>query len=367
VSAAALRKAVLGDRSLPAAIAGLAIGWLAFCLMVWLYGASPRVVAVLLFEGTWGTSYGAGQVLFKATPILFTGIAVDLALRAGLFNIGAEGQLAMGSLAAAVVGASLPASTPALVALPAVLVAAMAAGAAWALVPALLKGRFGAHEVISTIMMNRVADSAVGLALGAGGLALTGTVRTREVVVGARLPRLEVIFGALRGSAASVALVLGVIAVVVVVESYRRTRFGRELGLIGQNARAMEAERVPVNRRLGQALVASGALAGAASLGTVLGYKGYFEEGLGAGVGFGGLAVALLGRGSVGGLVFAALLFGTLQQGGLAVNASVPKELMDVLTGVVVCAVALADVRLGRAHRPAAVATPESGPAAGPA
>jgi simple sugar transport system permease protein len=332
-------------------VAGLAAGWLAFCVLVWLYGASPRAMAALLASGTWGTSYGAGQVLFKATPLLFTGIAVDLALRAGLFNIGVEGQLAVGSLAAGVVGAWMPATTPALVALPLSLAAAMAAGASWALVPALLKGRFGAHEVISTIMMNRIADSAVGLVLGAGGLALTGTVRTADVARGARLPRLEVWLPALRGSAASLAVVIGVAATLAVVASYRRTRFGRELGLIGQNARAMAAEKVNVRARLEQALVVSGALAGAASLGTVLGYKGYFEEGLGAGAGFGGLAVALLGRGSALGLVLAALLFGTLQQGGLALNAFVPKELMDVLTGVVVCAVALADGLLPRARK----------------
>jgi simple sugar transport system permease protein len=328
-------------------VAGLAIGWLAFCALVWLYGASPRSMATLLFEGTWGTSYGAGQVLFKATPLLFTGVAVDLALRAGLFNIGAEGQLAVGSLAAAVVGAHVPASTPAVVALPLALAAAMAAGAAWALVPALLKVRFGAHEVISTIMMNRIADSAVGLALGAGGLALAGSVRTADVVAGARVPRLDVWLPSLKGSAASFALVLGIAGTFLVTASYRRTRFGREIGLIGLNARAMAAEKVPVRARVGEALVVSGAIAGAASLGTVLGYKGYFEEGLGAGAGFGGLAVALLGRGNPAGLVLAALLFGTLQQGGLAVNAFVPKELMDVLTAIVICAVALTDGALG--------------------
>ena len=327
------------------AVAGLAAGWLAFCLLVWLYGASPREMAALLFEGTWGTSYGAGQVLFKATPLLFTGLAVDLALRAGLFNIGAEGQLAVASLTAGVVGARLPAGTPFVIAMPLTLAAAMAAGAAWATVPALLKGRFGAHEVISTIMMNRIAEGVVGLAI-ASGLGLSGTVRTADVVSGARMPRLDVLFSAFRGSAASFAAVLAVAAAGLVMMGHRRTRFGREIALIGQNARAMEAEKVPVKRRLEQALIASGAIAGAASLGTVLGYKGYFEEGLGAGAGFGGVAVALLGRGSLAGLVLAALLFGTLQQGGLALNAHVPKELMDVLSGVVICAVALADARL---------------------
>ena len=115
---------------IPPSVAAIAAAWIAFCVLVWLYGASPRGMAVLLFEGTWGTTYGIGQVLFKATPLLFTGVAVDLALRAGLFNIGAEGQLAVGSLAAGVVGANLPEATPAIIALPFVLLCAMAAGAA---------------------------------------------------------------------------------------------------------------------------------------------------------------------------------------------------------------------------------------------
>lgn len=327
------------------ALAGVAAGWLAFCLLVWIYGASPREMAALLFEGTWGTSYGAGQVLFKATPLLFTGLAVDAALRAGLFNIGAEGQLAVASLVAGIVGSRLPAGAPALVALPVAVAAAMAAGAAWALVPALLKGRFGVHEVISTIMMNRIGDGLVGLGI-ASGLALSGTVRTPDVVPGARVPRLETALPAFRGSAASFAVVLAVLATAVVMAAHRRTRVGREIALVGMNPRATKAERIDVARRLEQALVLSGAIASLAVLGTVLGYKGYFEEGLGAGAGFGGVAVALLGRGSASGLVLAALLFGTLQQGGLALNAHVPKEVMDILQGVVICAVALADARL---------------------
>lgn len=332
--------------SLPV-LAGLAAGWLAFSVLVWLYGASPSEMAVLLFEGTWGTSYGAGQVIFKATPLLFTGLAVDLALRAGLFNIGVEGQLAIASLAAGVVGSRLPTNAPFVLAVPTALVAAMAAGAAWAAVPALLKARFGAHEVISTIMMNRIADGMIGFAL-ASGLGLIGTVRTADVVSGARMPRLEVFFPALRGSAASLSVAVALAVLGVVMFIHRRTRFGRELGLIGRSARAMAAEKVPVKRRLAQALMVSGAVAGAASIATVLGYKGYYEEGLGAGAGFTGVAVALLGRGSLPGLVLAALLFGTLQQGGLALNAHVPKELMDILQGVVICAIALADARFRR-------------------
>jgi simple sugar transport system permease protein len=229
--------------------------------------------------------------------------------------------------------------------MPIVLATAAVAGGAWALVPALLKARFGAHEVISTIMMNRIADATVGLLLGMG-LALKGTVRTHDIVAGARVLRVERFVDALRGSALSTALGAAVVLAIVMGWSYQRTRFGRELVLVGKNPVACAAERVPVGRRLVEALIASGALAGLACSATVLGYKGYFEQGLGAGAGFGGLAVALLGRGSGVGLLLAALLFGTLQQGGLTINAHVPMEVMDVIQGVVIASVALADARI---------------------
>jgi ABC-type uncharacterized transport system permease subunit len=322
----------------------LAVAWIAFAVLVWLYGESPLRMGQLLLEGTWGTAYGVGQVLFKATPLLCTGIAVDLGLRAGLFNIGGEGQLAVASMAVGLVGAHLG-GLPAGIALPLLLVVAMAAGGAWAYVPGLLRARFGAHEVISTIMMNRIADAVIGALFGAG-FAVAGSVRTSDVAPSARVPRLDILLPALHGSAASFALALAVLLAFGVKWALRRTRIGREICLVGQNPLACAAVRIPVSRRLVTALVLSGACAGLASTGTVLGYKGYFEMGLGAGAGFGGLAVALLGRSSAIGLVLSALFFGTLQQGGLAINAHVPREVMDVLEGVVIVAVSLGDARL---------------------
>jgi len=330
-------------------VAALAVAWIVFDLAAWGYGESPREVASLLWQGTWGTEYGAGQVLFKATPLLLTGAAVEMGLRAGLFNIGAEGQLTVSSLAAGVLAARLG-GLSAWLALPLVLAAAALVGGAWAAVPAWLRVRFGAHEVVSTIMMNRIADALVAWLLTAG-LAVAGTMRTADAAPGARLPRLEVLFPAFRGSAVSFAVVVALSGAALAAWGVKRTRIGREIVLVGQNAEACRNERIPVGWRVAQALVASGALAGLASAGTVLGYKGYFEVGLGAGVGFGGLAVALLGRSSLIGLVLAALFFGTLQQGGLAINAHVPREVMDVLEGVVILAVALADVRVRASFR----------------
>jgi general nucleoside transport system permease protein len=341
----------VSDRSraaLLSTVAGLAAGWLALALLVWVYGASPRDVLAQLARGTWGMAYGAGQVLYKATPLLLTGLAVDLALRAGLFNIGAEGQLAVAGLAIGAVGARLPAGTPAWIALPLLTGVAAVAGALWAAPPALLRARYGAHEVISTIMMNRIADAAIGLLL-ARGLAIPGTVRTPDVAPGARLPRLESLgLAAFHGSAVSLALPLAIVVAAFVAWWLARARIGREIILVGLSPTACGAEGIPVARRLAAALVLSGAVAGLSALAPVLGYKGYFESGLGAGAGFGGIAVALLGRGHPVGLLLAALLFGTLEQGGLVINATVPMELTTVLQGVVIVAVALADARVRR-------------------
>jgi simple sugar transport system permease protein len=327
-------------------VAGLSAGWLGAMVLVWLYGESPRDVAAQLLAGTWAMGYGVGQVLYKATLLLVTGVAVDVALRAGLFNIGGEGQLAVAGLAVATFGAHLPGGTPAWLGLPAAVLVAPLAGALWALVPALLRTRYGGHEVISTILMNRIADAAVGIGL-ARGLAIPGTVRTPDVAAGARLPRLDALgIGALHGSAVSAALFVALAVAALLAAWFAHARVGREIGLVGLAPAACASERIPVEWRLGVALVLSGAVAGLAAVGPVLGYKGYFESGLGSGAGFGGVAVALLGRGHPVGLVLAALLFGTLEQGGLAINARVPMELTAIVQAVVILAVALADARV---------------------
>jgi simple sugar transport system permease protein len=328
-------------------VAGLAAGWLAFAIVVWVCGEPPRAIAAQLFEGTWGMPYGIGQVLYKATTLLLTGLAVDIALRAGLFNIGVEGQLAVAGLAVAAVATRLPPSAPGVAALPVAITVAMAAGALWAAIPAVLRARFGAHEVISTIMMNRIADAFVGLAL-ARGLAMPGSTRTPDVVPGARLaPLASWGLPSMHGSAASTAWPVSLFAAALAAAWIARSRVGREVVLVGLAPAACAAENIPVARRVGLALLVSGAIGGLAAIGPVLGYKGYYEQGLAAGAGFAGIAVALIGRRSVVGLVLAALFFGTLEQGALAINARIPMEITTVLEAVAIVAVALADARGG--------------------
>ncbi len=322
-------------------LAAIATAVLVLNLLSWGFGQAPWTTLLTAIAGSWGTTYGIGQVLFKATPLLLAGIAVSLALRAGLFNIGVEGQIAIGSLAGTMVAIALPAGLPAAVALPVTLIAAAAAGGLWAGVAGWMRARFGAHEVITTIMLNRIADGLVAMVMTTW-LALPGTVRTKDIAPGAGVPRLEEILAAFHGSAVSWAFVGSLIVLLGTALWLRRSRLGREVVWVGHNEQACAAEGIPVARRKILAMSLSGAIAALAMAGTVLGYKGYYEIGLGAGVGFGGIAVAFLGRGKPLGLVLAALVFGTLAQAGLVINAQVPKEAMGILEAVVIIAIALA-------------------------
>ncbi len=305
------------------------------------FGQAPLSTLSRVFEGTWGTPYGIGQVLFKATPLMFTALAFEVAFRVGLFNIGADGQLAAASLVGAIVAAKLPANTPMPIALLGSAAAAMTAGALIAALPTWLKTKLGVHEIISFIMMNRIVDIIIPWVLVAilGALAL----RTADVVKGAALLRLDRIFPTLSGSAASIAFFIAVLTVFLADFGLSRTRTGREMRWIGMNAQACLSEGIPIKKRMLQAGILSGAIAGLGMLATVLGYKGYYELGLGAGAGFSGIAVALLGRGTPWGICSAAILFGTLEQAGLAINATVPKDAMSVLIAVVILIVAISN------------------------
>lgn len=341
-------------------LAAVATAVLVLNLLSWGFGEAPVATLFTAAAGSWGTVYGIGQVLFKATPLLLAGIAVDLALRAGLFNIGVEGQIAVGSLAGTLVAVVLPASLPAVAAVPITLAAAAGAGALWAGVAGWMRARFGAHEVITTIMLNRIADALVAMIMTSW-LALPGTVRTADVAPGASVPRLEGLIDALAGSAVSWAFPVSLVVLVGVYQWLRRSRLGRELVWVGQNEAACAAEGIPVGRRKVLAMALSGAIASLAMASTVLGYKGYYEIGLGAGVGFGGIAVAFLGRGRPLGLLLAALVFGTLAQAGLVINAQVPKEATGILEAVVIIAIALAARAASRdADRRAAAASKEA-------
>jgi ABC-type uncharacterized transport system permease subunit len=320
-------------------------------LLILSYGQSPAAVYRLLLEGTWGNAYGFGQVLYKATTLAFTGLAVSFGLRAGLFNIGAESQLAAGGFAAALTGLALPIGTPLILALPVCMIAAGVAGGAVGSVPAYLKTRFGAHEVIVTIMLNFIVLALLNWFI-AGHLHVPETLHTPEIHAGV-LPRLADIDSRFHGSAANLALIVAALVAVAVWFYLFRSRGGYDLRAVGLQPQAAEYGGISVGRVWMRALTFSGVIAGMGGINYVLGYKHYYEDGFASGAGFMRIAVALVGRNHPFGVLIAAFFFATLSQGGLAIHAFVPKQMMDVLQGVVILSVAMAVPEVRRVLRSA--------------
>ncbi|MGH7719506.1 MAG: ABC transporter permease [Gemmatimonadaceae bacterium] len=310
------------------------------------FGQAPGAVYGQLLEGTWGNWYGFGQVLYKTTTLTFTGLSFALAARAGLFNVGGEGQLVAGGFLAALMGLALPAGTPGLVAVPLCILAAALGGGATGWVPGVLKARFGAHEVIVTIMLNFIVLALINYVV-ASHLHVPEQLHTPDMRAGT-IARLSDFLRPFHGSAANTSLALALVTAAVTGWFLFRTRAGYELRAAGLQPDAAEYGGVKVGSVWIRAMALSGALAGLGGVNFVLGYKHYYEEGFGTGSGFLGIAVALIGRNHPLGVVLAALLFATLSQGGLAINALVPKQMVEVLQGIVILAVAAATPEVRR-------------------
>ena len=333
----AAMRARVAEALLPPLVA-LLVSIVAGDLLILAVGQSPGAVYRMMLEGTWGNAYGFGQVLYKTTTLVCTGLAVAVGLRAGLFNIGAEGQLAAGGLGAALVGLALPAGTTALLAVPLCTVAALAGGGIVGYVPGVLRARWGAHEVITTIMLNFIVLALLSWMLS-GRLRVPETLHTQAIRSG-ELPRLATWWAPFHGSAANASLLIVLAAAVATSWYLFHTSRGYELRAVGLQPEAAESGGVSVGNTWIRALTLSGALAGLGGINFVLGYEHYYEEGFATGAGFLGIAVALVGRSNPFGVVLAALFFATLSQGGLAINALVPKQMVDALQGVVILAMA---------------------------
>jgi general nucleoside transport system permease protein len=291
-------------------------------------------------------------ILGRATPLILAGLATAIAFKAGLFNIGVEGQYAIGMLTAAVVGSQL--SAPTFIHLPLTVLAGMAGGLLWALIPALLRVYRGAHEVISTIMMNYVANGVL-LYLLAGPLkdlnqgGEVNQLRTEPVHDTARIGRMTGFFNSLgfdfRPSAPLTwLLVLALVAAVVYALTIRRTRFGYELRVLGTNPRAAEPSGIRTNAMFMKAMLLSGAVAGLVGLQEVLALEGLMKIDYVRGFGFAGIAIALLGRNSGLGIVAAALLFAFLDRSatGIELRTEVPSEVIIIVQGVLILSIVVA-------------------------
>jgi simple sugar transport system permease protein len=342
VTLAWLRPSTNTRRELLAAVIALLVSMAIGSALMLVAGEAPGHVWARMIAHAFGDDYYFGHMLYKATGLALTGLGVAIALDVGLFNIGVEGQLTAGVLASAIVGTALPHATPAVLAIPACTLAGAAAGASIGASIGGLRVEREAHEVITSFMLNAII-SGVALYIGNEVLFRGGTTHGAEIAPGAQLPQLG-----LGGSAANTAIVFAVLAIAGVWWLRARTTWGQAWRAAGADPDAARAAGISVERVQLLAMTASGALAGLAATNFVLGHKHAFEEGLGRGTGFLGISAALLGRSHPVGIAFAALVLGFLSAGGIAVADEVPKELTEMLQGIVVLAVACAGPWIAR-------------------
>ncbi len=315
-------------------ILAVALSFAIGAIFIVIVGQNPFEVYSTLFSQTLGTSYGIGQLLFKTTPLIFAGLSVALCFRAGLFNIGAEGQLQIGAFATALVG-MYTMGVPPVIEIPLLILAGMIGGGLWGFIPGYLKAKTGAHEVINTIMLNFVAAALVSYFV-TNVYNVPATVHTPPISPTGRLPRFDALFSGFEGSPVNFSILIALLAAVFVWYYIDRTRYGYELRVVGLNPKAAEYGGISVAKNIIVSMTIGGAIAGLVGTNFVMGYKYYFEEGFSIGTGFMGIAVALLGNNNPFGVILAALLFGMLEYGGLVINTMVPKELVSILQAIVI-------------------------------
>jgi simple sugar transport system permease protein len=298
--------------------------------------------------------YPVTESLVAATPYILAGLAVALGFRCGLFNIGAEGQLLMGALGAAFIGYSLK-GVPAIIHLPLALLGGAAAGAFWGAIPGFLKARFGAHEVVNTIMMNWIAFRLSDWLLFGPMKAASFRPVTPNVETSAELPHffpdpLRFNWG----------FVLALAMAALVYWFLFKTAKGFEIRAVGANPDASKYAGISVERNIVLVMALSGALAGLAGTSQVLGVDHWVGAGFSAGYGFDSIALALLGKSHPLGVVLASILFGMLRSGATNMQSvsRIPIDIISVIQGMVIIFVAAPDIirsiyhiRIGRTEQ----------------
>jgi ABC-type uncharacterized transport system permease subunit len=298
-------------------------------------GYSPLEAYGAMLRGAFGDVYGIGQTFTQATPIIFTALAFLFAFKSGLFNIGAEGQFLVGALGATLVGISFN-GLPAFLHVPLALLAGALAGGLWGFIPALLKTKFGAHEVITTMMLSYVALYLTGYMVNYPFKAPGWVAQTVPIAPSAELPRI------LPPTQLSASIFVAGLLALGTQYILRKTAFGFEIRATGLNPDAAQNAGIDVDRRLILALVVSGAIAGLGGSGEILGVHRRFIEGFSPGYGWDGLAVALVGGNNPYGALLAAVLFGALRSGGMVMTRAtgVPLDIIFLLRALVILFVA---------------------------
>ncbi|MCL7747648.1 ABC transporter permease [Halalkalibacter alkaliphilus] len=324
--------------SLAVPLIAVSLGILIGAIVMLVSGYNPVLGYSALLSGIFSETYYIGETIRSMTPLILAGLAVAFAFRTGLFNIGVEGQVIVGWLASVYVGIIF--DLPAIIHLPLAIFVGALAGAMWGFIPGFLKARFQVHEVIVTIMMNYIALYTVNYLIRA--YLLVPGERTETISPSASLasPFLQSLTDFSRLHYGFIVALLGCIIMWFILW---RTSKGYELRAVGFNQHASMYAGMNVQRNIVLSMVISGGFAGVAGSMEGLGTYGYMSILSGfSGVGFDGIAVALLGANTAVGVLLASFLFGGLQVGAITMQsrAGVPTELVDIVIALIIFFVA---------------------------
>lgn len=300
-------------------------------LVIWAFGSNPIEAYGALWRGAFGTGIAFTVTLGKAVPVMLTGLAVAIAFRCSVFNIGAEGQMLIGAMCAALVGAYV--HLPMVLHLPLTILASMVGGMIWAFFPAVLKLKGNVNVVISTIMFNYIAQYLISYLIlgpfkGPGESPATATI-DKTAQLPDLLPKPYVL---------NLGFVLALVAVVAVYIILNRTSLGYEMRAVGFNPNASRTNGINVNRNMFLALLISGALAGLAGGIEVTGSLDKIVNNFSANYGFNGIPVALMAHNNPFAIIFSALLIGAMRSGSAMMQSSagISKNMVDVIQGLII-------------------------------
>jgi ABC-type uncharacterized transport system permease subunit len=312
-------------------------------LVIAFAGGNPFAAYLGLFQGAFGSAKALSETAVWASPYIYAGLAVALAFKGGLFNIGAEGQLAVGAVVSAWVGYALPdmmgVSLPLIIHLPLAIVAGMLGGAIWGAIPGWLKAKTGGHEVINTIMMNYIALNIVSYLLNGPMKDPNPTnvsARTPLIAESARIPVL------IEGFRVHWGFILALVMAVLVWWLLWKTTLGFEIRTAGANPDAAKYAGINVSRIIVLTMALSGALAGLAGVNEVTALNYRHELGFSVGYGFDAIAIALLGKNHPAGVVLASILFGAMRNGGTRMQflTRIPVDVITVIQALILLFVA---------------------------
>ncbi|HEU4853564.1 MAG TPA: ABC transporter permease [Telluria sp.] len=309
-------------------------------LVIHMLGEDPVESLQILINSAIVNPEGLSYTLFYASTFIFTGLAVSIAMKAGLFNIGAEGQMYIGGLGLTLAMLALDGTMPGWLLIPVGMLAAGVFGALWAWLPGYLQARRGSHIVVTTIMFNFIAASLMNFII-VKYMIPEGEQNpaSRVFAEAASMPRLNTLFPVLGDTPLNISFLIAIAALVVYGITVWRSSWGYELRATGLNQDAAHYAGVSIGRMIIVAMLISGALAGLGAVNSIMGSTHYLSLNFPAGAGFVGIAIALMGRQHPVGIFLSAVLFGALIQGGFDLSLekpNIPQETFIFIQGLII-------------------------------